>query len=187
MIENCNDTHVQCKEDAKWIHHNKVCDRRKDCKDGSDEIYEIFVATSMKNNVICLDDNGKCVNINRHKICDGRLHCKNGEDENNCSFCRSDRPYKCPGTTKCIKEKNVCDGRKNNCPDNGDENHCHFSCPENRPYKCQAPSTKCIKWEQVCNSRFDCEAHDDEQNCSSCSTMTPHSRGKEVLITGSHL
>lgn len=59
---------------------NQVCDKEKDCEDGSDEPEHCADSSCLDGQFAC--NSGKC--IEGSLVCDGSAHCAQNEDEENC-------------------------------------------------------------------------------------------------------
>jgi len=117
----------------------QVCDGVGDCGDQSDEAGCVYV---------CKDQSNK---YEQTQVCDAVLDCKDGSDELNCPF------WLCKDSSSKIDKKQVCDGVPN-CKDKSDE----LDCPA--PFVCKDESNK-IDQKQVCDGFPDCKDQSDEANC----------------------
>nr|XP_037280549.1 uncharacterized protein LOC119173869 [Rhipicephalus microplus] len=99
---------IKCKS-GECVPHSALCDRRIDCRDGSDE-----------RNCSC-KDYLKHERL-QHKICDGILDCWDLTDEIHCPWC-SPEMFVCPGAKQCIPQNKVCDSH-HDCPYGLDEVQC---------------------------------------------------------------
>ncbi|KAF5307276.1 hypothetical protein FQR65_LT06992 [Abscondita terminalis] len=97
-----------CKKMLQTIAINKMCDRRADCEDASDE------------------QDCTCMDFLRYSfpdtICDGETDCSDGSDENNCSICAINE-YHCRRSNMCIELSRRCDNIPD-CPLHEDEADC---------------------------------------------------------------
>lgn len=124
--KNCTDDEFQC-SNGQCIAVSFVCDKDKDCSDGSDET-SCPTATCGPNAFQC--NNTVCVP--RLWACDGDADCADGSDEwpQNCGG-RDTKPTTKPcgphefhcGSGECIHRSWSCDGGKD-CQDNSDETNC---------------------------------------------------------------
>ncbi|KAL1416186.1 hypothetical protein MTO96_006449 [Rhipicephalus appendiculatus] len=96
---------IKCKS-GECVPHSALCDRRIDCRDGSDE-----------RNCSC-KDYLKHERL-QHKVCDGILDCWDLTDEIHCPWC-SPEMFVCPGAKQCIPQHKVCDSH-HDCPYGLDE------------------------------------------------------------------
>ncbi|XP_077488026.1 uncharacterized protein LOC144098930 [Amblyomma americanum] len=99
---------IKCKS-GECVPHSALCDRRIDCRDGSDE-----------RNCSC-KDYLKHERL-QHKICDGILDCWDFTDEILCPWCSAEM-FVCPGAKQCVAQHKVCDGH-HDCPYGLDEVQC---------------------------------------------------------------
>ena len=84
---------------------NRTCDRRVDCRDGSDEHgCAYWTSSCWPEQFRCLDRT--CVDI-RHR-CDGIWDCVNGEDEMSCAASCLPSEVECDGS--CLPAVRRCDG-----------------------------------------------------------------------------
>ena len=113
---------------------NQTCDRRVDCRDGSDEHgCAYWTSSCWPEQFRCLDRT--CVDI-RHR-CDGIWDCVNGEDEMSCGafICTPD-----PDSTAPARRRRNRGGA------------AYFGCK----------SGQCIPRGDYCDSKVDCEDGSDE-------------------------
>ncbi|XP_072514298.1 uncharacterized protein [Salminus brasiliensis] len=175
-----------CKDGTDCVLLSHVCDGEKDCKDGSDED---------GCDLQCSPGQFQCIRgkkcIERKQVCDGTPQCQDGSDEANCwkptrscalrcdqnSRCNSAAYFRCKspsvpclGSTQCISQRQLCDGRKD-CSDGSDERPCIKKCPYDGDYLCR-DRRKCVDMKQVCDGRFHCTDGSDEVGCPTVATDT---------------
>lgn len=105
----CTTDYFQCTSPKQCIPQDKVCNRKVDCVDASDET------------------NCSCpTRLTPNKLCDGYRDCPNGEDELGCFGC-NENEFSCFGepakVPKCYRVSQKCD-RKSNCLNGKDEEDC---------------------------------------------------------------
>ena len=113
----CTPDQFRC-DSGHCISSHNVCNRKRDCIDGSDE-----------KNCKCIDY-FRALNFDQ-KICDGIIDCWDFTDETNCTWCNTKNSYICPGSKTCIPITQVCDGSFD-CPDGSDEEACVALIPESK-------------------------------------------------------
>lgn len=158
----------QCKTSGECIQEIYLCDRDKDCRDGSDESYDMDGPCNAKNNCTQLgDDAFKCDEkqcLRKILTCDAFVNCDNGRDEI-MEVCSSspcnDSEFRCKVTNECIPRSWVCD-QQSDCADRSDEEDC-IECIE---FKCN--NSVCLAQEKVCDGINDCGDFSDEQHCDTC-------------------
>uniref|UniRef100_A0A674DLS5 Low-density lipoprotein receptor-like n=1 Tax=Salmo trutta TaxID=8032 RepID=A0A674DLS5_SALTR len=165
--KNCTDDEFHC-SNGQCIAVSFVCDKDKDCSDGSDET-SCPTATCGPNAFQC--NNTVCVP--RLWACDGDADCADGSDEwpQNCGG-RDTKPTTKPcgphefhcGSGECIHRSWSCDGGKD-CQDNSDETNC--SRPTCQPDEFQCNDGSCIHGSRQCDRQFDCKDLSDEMDCKS--------------------
>jgi len=169
-IHACTDTHFTC-EVSGCVSLDKVCDQKKDCKDGSDEdpvickqliltrtdyshnmcLYNPQVSTNqiIPDEVCEYDECSRkfkcyityCIPFSL--LCDGKLDCPYGEDEENCATVKCVGLLQCRDSTVCVHPDNICDGILD-CIHKDDELVCPLDdCPDN-----------CICWGFVTNCSY---------------------------------
>uniref|UniRef100_A0A3B5M3A2 Low density lipoprotein receptor b n=1 Tax=Xiphophorus couchianus TaxID=32473 RepID=A0A3B5M3A2_9TELE len=201
----------ECKTDefrctnGQCISKAYVCDKDKDCSDGSDEVDcpkpTCHPRTFQCNNSICVPLLWKC---------DGDRDCLDGSDEwpENCEGKQTlKKPSQCGAhdfecsNGECIHRAWRCDGTPD-CSDQSDEFNCSgpliqdkgfhvlrcflcslsSSCSVSTDNVCEGPtnfkcgSGECISMDKVCDSNRDCNDQSDE----------PLECGKNECSTGNH-
>uniref|UniRef100_A0A8D8WN38 Vitellogenin receptor n=1 Tax=Cacopsylla melanoneura TaxID=428564 RepID=A0A8D8WN38_9HEMI len=157
---------------GECIGRHFLCDKERNCADGSDENPAHCVACS-EHEFRC--DSGSC--IPNSWLCDGQMDCTDGTDEP--SSCESKKTCGTSAFTcnngNCIPLALKCDSH-DDCGDRSDEQECpvvyhgdkclipNFQC-HSVPKLCLPPSAKC-------NGTQECSGGEDEAHCGSCD---PHS------------
>lgn len=164
----CKSSEFQCKTTGQCIDQIYLCDRDKDCHDGSDESYDADGPCNAKTNCTQLgDDAFKCdANqcIRKSLICNGLVNCDNGLDES-LEVCVgspcNESEFRCKLSHQCIPRSWVCDHQAD-CDDRSDEDDCD-ECIE---FKCN--NSVCLEQQKVCDGVNDCGDFSDEQHCERC-------------------
>ncbi|KAK8777317.1 hypothetical protein V5799_029338 [Amblyomma americanum] len=140
--------------------NTSICDRKRDCVDGSDEIDCIFPLECPETHFGCSDDS-RC--IAHSLLCDGKRDCADGSDEpEKCIFFTWCSWFTCNDTRLCIQDTRVCDGDRD-CPNGSDEAGCDLRiCPESE-FRCH--SGRCIPSLWRCDDQDDCPGGEDEDGC----------------------
>ncbi|MED6263823.1 hypothetical protein CHARACLAT_008544, partial [Characodon lateralis] len=125
----CSSPSVLCPGSSICIKPTQICDRRRDCPDGSDE--KCVKRCSSYTDFRC-KDRQSCIPLSQ--VCDGRSQCSDSSDELNCPSaappadpnkvlkCRfGSKP--CRDGLRCILLNHFCDGEKD-CQDGSDEEGC---------------------------------------------------------------
>ncbi|XP_076147284.1 suppressor of tumorigenicity 14 protein [Alosa pseudoharengus] len=154
--------------DGQCIPLKKVCDGKRDCRDGRDETK---CSTCRPGEVYC--GNGQCKPHGSQ--CGSQAGCGDSSEENNCA---GKCYHMCPNKV-CIKKASVCDGVVD-CKDRSDELNCtrafHKGCSPSS-YKCA--NKKCVnKMNPECDGIKDCKDGSDEMRCA-CGTR-PRKKAKIV-------
>uniref|UniRef100_W5N3U3 Si:dkey-88l16.3 n=1 Tax=Lepisosteus oculatus TaxID=7918 RepID=W5N3U3_LEPOC len=163
---------VACWDQSDCVRYDHLCDKEKDCADGSDE-------EDCPRNCIEADNfqcnNGMC--IERILICNGVLDCTDGSDEDRCQELVTECTNPCDSGSSCFSPSSRCDGKKD-CRDGTDENDCRdpnpdpshktdmtktVSCPS--AFVACRKGVNCIPIEQLCNGNKDCPDGSDEESC----------------------
>ncbi|XP_047229389.1 low-density lipoprotein receptor-related protein 2 isoform X2 [Girardinichthys multiradiatus] len=125
----CTSPSVLCPGSSICIKPTQICDRRRDCPDGSDE--KCVKRCSSDTEFRCKDRRW-C--IPKSQVCNGRSQCNDGSDEANCPSpvapatptyvlkCRYGSRI-CRDRMACVLLRNICDGERD-CPDGSDEEGC---------------------------------------------------------------
>ncbi|XP_043952272.1 low-density lipoprotein receptor-related protein 2-like isoform X1 [Gambusia affinis] len=182
----CTSPSVLCPGTSICLKATQICDRRKDCPDGSDEK---CVRRCPGTDFRC-KDRRSC--IPRNQVCDGRSQCIDGSDEVNCRSVES-RPSQtkalkcrmgsrmCRDGTGCVLFSHVCDG-ESDCRDGSDEEGCDAAetideSPSPKQF-CSFPSVLCpdsnvcINPSQLCDGIRDCPDGSDENCVKKCADRT---------------
>ncbi|XP_077478907.1 uncharacterized protein lrp13b [Stigmatopora argus] len=164
----CASPWVLCPNSLVCIRSTQMCDRVKDCPDGSDE--DCVKRCPIKTDFRC-KDRRSCVS--KALVCDGWAHCHDSSDELNCQSvvvsptiagvlnCRTGTKL-CKDGTECVILSHVCDGEKD-CLDGSDEEGCQKTCDKGT-FQC-AHGLMCIAEAQVCDGRAQCSDRSDELDC----------------------
>ncbi|XP_035681466.1 LDL receptor repeat-containing protein egg-1-like [Branchiostoma floridae] len=184
---------VQCRDLKGCVKITKVCDGKRDCSDGSDEIrcdefcslHGSFGDTAFWK---CRDSPG-CVK--GEFLCDGIPDCDDGSDEDNCDdLCESIGYWSCrtslPPFPKCISGQQRCDGLAD-CRDYSDEMGCGYCGYYWIPLFDIAPFTSrqaidkiavehvgCIDVDDVCDGGINFFHHAGIHDETDCTQGLPH-------------
>ncbi|XP_072552989.1 basement membrane-specific heparan sulfate proteoglycan core protein [Salminus brasiliensis] len=204
----CQEEEFSC-DNGMCIPVDKVCDKRLDCEDGSDEencAPDVLTTTTTRPTTTverrpvpgpgpCRGDQAMCQNgecISRDYLCDGERDCSDGSDELKCGTPSPCEPneFKCKNG-RCALKLWRCDG-DNDCKDNSDE----MDCPVKRPGDTCAPEQfvclsdrACIPASYQCDEEPDCADRSDEYGCAPPTVTSPPeesvtaARGDTVTFT----
>ncbi|XP_057697780.1 low-density lipoprotein receptor-related protein 8-like isoform X2 [Corythoichthys intestinalis] len=156
----------RCKH-GSCIPKEKLCDRHKDCDDGSDE--------QLCGLPRCKKDEFSCFNSRRclpsNLLCNGVEDCGDGSDEDSCPSCATGL-FSCGPSDGCLLMPRLCDGHVD-CKDGRDEiqEFCALSrarpqsAPSCLPSEFDCGDGKCILHTWRCDNKADCPDDSDENNC----------------------
>ncbi|XP_072311347.1 uncharacterized protein [Eucyclogobius newberryi] len=145
----CRHGSKPCRDGSECVLFSHVCDGQRDCNDGSDE-----------------DGCDQSVNALEEKDLQLIKHPPQIEQFTRPPTkpaCRSPSSL-CPGSSVCILDTQICDGRKD-CPDGSDE-ECVQRCPYMSDFLCK-DRRSCVSQNLVCDGRAHCLDASDERNCQS--------------------
>uniref|UniRef100_A0A5S6QUQ5 EGF-like domain-containing protein n=1 Tax=Trichuris muris TaxID=70415 RepID=A0A5S6QUQ5_TRIMR len=174
----CGKNKFKCLDGNGCVSKTKLCNGRRDCLDGSDEMgCRKLTGSNGKRNCPedhfrCSEGNSECIPVSW--VCDGKADCSGGQDEHACHLKIPCAPghFSCRNRF-CVDQRFVCDGF-DDCGDGSDEEHCQLAdsrvCEANE-YKCH--KGPCIPKEAVCDGMKECPHEDDERNCTSITPCLP--------------
>ncbi|XP_069938272.1 basement membrane-specific heparan sulfate proteoglycan core protein isoform X44 [Cherax quadricarinatus] len=147
---------------GECISSRAVCDRRRDCFDGSDESVENCGDSMVQNcssfEFTCTD--GSCYTVNQR--CDGVEDCADGSDEN-CPRNTSCQLYEFQCLDgQCISLNAKCDGVAD-CREGSDETDCPMDATLTNAFQCY--NGQYIDNSRRCDGRSDCSDGSDEDRC----------------------
>ncbi|XP_065178550.1 low-density lipoprotein receptor-related protein 4-like isoform X2 [Sycon ciliatum] len=170
---NCSATEFVCHAHGDCVSRHLVCDGRKDCMDGSDELR--CDGGCPLNDFKCTD--GECIPLDFR--CDRFIDCSDRSDEIGCTdrSCLAPSEYTC-ANGDCYAATDHCD-RVSDCTDGSDEWNCTYGCNGTESFRCKFGGS-CIPPVWVCDGLHDCLDSSDEENCGS-STDGVHCIAGEML------
>lgn len=136
----CSKFEFQCQEDKSCIPSSFMCDGKKDCRDGSDEVTGCLKTKDNCKGFFC--NNRRCIG-SISWVCDGTDDCGDASDERDCTEdCKPELgQFLCANNKTCIELNKVCDGSVD-CPDESDESsRCISSTTNCTTHKCPPAST----------------------------------------------
>ncbi|XP_050441147.1 vitellogenin receptor [Adelges cooleyi] len=156
----CPKTQFLCHDRSKCLDKKLLCNKVKDCADGSDE-EECGLKHKCDPESEFHCSTGQCIPLGF--LCDGHPDCGNGEDEFNCeSRTCHHMEFRCKSGT-CISAGWECDGQPD-CADGSDEHStCHLKKCKADQYRCS--NGRCISHKFTCNGEDDCDDNSDEDGC----------------------
>lgn len=166
----CHKDTFQCKN-GQCISWYFVCDKNKNCDDGSDE--ENCGSTRSCPSTAFACDDGTC--LSRASVCNGRWECPDGSDEARCykGVACDDKSFRCK-SGQCLPQYTFCNA-VTDCIDGSDEDEavCEQSkeCPKDT-FQC-ANNNKCRSTAILCSGVDGCGDNSDEDRCEVCFCNKP--------------